>query len=210
MEKSIAAIITMHIGNQAVELFEVLSAGQPCISDALILLQGDRLDRVPATVHAYKTGCAPMVVVTGNNDLIGRGKRNDENDIHLLELKKALTRQGVLEKAIMIEDASMNTKDQAVHMVALAKKSGWKSMTLVTSPCHLLRAYLSFVKQAHDQQWQGKLCMVAADLRWDHIPDGRSKTSQEMLEVELEKIKTYSHDVASIQEGLEYWYATHS
>lgn len=204
MKPHVLSAIEKQLGAHAVELFEKLIAMQPQKANAIIMIQGDRLDRVPLVADLYNQGMAGQVVITGNNELIGRGKRNDENDIHLLEIKKLLVERSVPGSAIIIDDASLNTKDQAVHCIVRAKKEGWNTLIAVTSPYHTIRAYLTFVKQIHDQQWKGKLIMQAAPLDWNGIPSGRSKTALEMLDVELEKIKKYSADIALVSQGLHY------
>src|SRR3989344_1797933 len=89
-----------HLGFSGLLLFDKISHQLAQKSDAIILLQGDQLDRAGSTLQAYQYHLAPVVLISGNNDLIGRGKRNDENDFHLLELKKELVKQGVVETSI--------------------------------------------------------------------------------------------------------------
>jgi|SRR3989344_1632170 len=174
-------------------------------SDIIVLLQGDRLDRVKETENIYKKNIAPKIVITGNNDLIGRGTRNDENDLHLLDLKKELMSNGILENSIIIEDKSFNTKDQAVHMITLAKENNYKRMIIITSTYHVLRAYLSFVKSSKQQLWNGVILMCPVNLPWKKLASGRSKKAWQMFLVEMKKIKKYKNDTANIKEGLEYF-----
>ena len=104
----------------------------------------------------------------------------------------------------MIDDQSLNTLDQAVHTVKQAKEKSWEKLLIVTSPYHVLRTYLTLVKQTREQGWKGSIIMQAADLRWDGIPSGREKTAEDMLVVEMEKIKQYTNDLASIEEGRRF------
>ncbi|MBI1866254.1 MAG: YdcF family protein [Candidatus Staskawiczbacteria bacterium] len=194
-----------HFGFNGTVLFYKITHQLLKPSDIIVLLQGDRLDRVKETANIYKKNIAPQIVIIGNNDLIGRGTRNDENDLHLLELKKELINKGILENSIIIEDKSFNTKDQAVHMVTLAKKNSYKRMIIVTSAYHVLRAYLSFVKSSKQQLWNGVILMCSVNLPWKRLASGRSKTAWQMFLLELEKIKKYKNDTASIKEGLEYF-----
>jgi len=113
-------------------------------------------------------------------------------------LKKALVESGVPSETILIEDKSMNTKDQAVHIIQLAKKKNWHKLIIVVSHYHLLRAYLALVKQKQEQQWDGKLVMQAVRFPWHRPPAGRTKSALEMLGVEIEKIKKYGRDLATI------------
>ena len=77
-------------------------------------------------------------------------------------------------------------------------------MLVVTSSYHLLRAYLTFIKQLIKQGWQGIIIMQITDLSWRAIPGGRSKSAMQMLATEMEKLKKYQKDIATIKEGIEY------
>lgn len=196
------ALVQTALGESAAKLFGMLLGQKPIRSDVIVFLQGDRLDRAETVAQLYREGFAPLVLITGNNDLIGRGKRNEENDMHLDELKNYLVEHGVLERAILIDATSMNTPDQAVHTLALAREHGWKKLLVVTSPFHVLRAYLTFAKKAQGASWGGAILMHAANLPWDIPPSGRERSALEMLLVELEKIKKYEKDVATVEAGL--------
>lgn len=193
-----------YLGFSGMQLFSKITSQAPQKSDAIILLQGDRFDHVKEPQDLYKKSIAPKIIISGNNELIGRGKRNDENDVHLLELKKELINNGIPETVIMVEDTSLNTKDQAQNVIKLAKENKWEKIIVVTSLYHLLRAYLSFVKSSLDQNWHGVIIMHPAKLPWTRLASGRSKTAWQMLLVELKKIKKYKSDVASVKEGFDY------
>ena len=193
-------IIENMLGNGASKLWKFLLNQQPKKSDVIVLLQGDRLDRVLTAVELYKKKFAEKILITGNNDLVGRGKRNDENDVPLEEIKVFFLKNGIPPEVIIIDEKALNTKDQAINTIATAIKNNWKTIIIVTSPYHLLRAYLAFSLQARHQGWPGEIIMGRADLGWSHIPSGRSKTSLEMLSIEMEKIKKYSADLLEIAE----------
>src|SRR3989338_7245965 len=113
------AIVLASLGPGAASLFNKLLRQPPKPADAIIFLQGDQLDRAPAVVSLYKKGFAPTILITGNNDLIGRGKRNEENDVHLSQLKTYLVKHGITEGAVMVDDKSLNTLQQAVTTVGV-------------------------------------------------------------------------------------------
>jgi|TARA_Y100000310_G_scaffold214702_1_gene215637 uncharacterized SAM-binding protein YcdF (DUF218 family) len=192
-------LIAEKLGVNASTLFEKLASQKPEYADAIIFLQGDRLDRAQKVVDLYKSGFSDTVLITGNNDLIGRGKRNEENDLHLDELKKYLTDNGVSGDVLIVDDSSMNTKDQAVYTIRLAKEKGWKKIILVTSPFHVLRTHLTFLKQIQEQDWDGESVMQVADLSWDSIPSGREKTALDMLSIEIDKIVKYKDDLSPME-----------
>ena len=180
------------LGKATADLFDALSSQPPDFADAIFLLQGDRFDRVDTVVSLFQKGFAPLVVVTGNNKLIGKGKRPEENDVALEELRQALAKKGVSLNAIEIEDRAMNTKGQAVFGIKLARERAWKKLLIVTSPYHMLRAYYNFQEEADIQHWGETFIMQGIPMEWDAVPGGREKTALEMLKIEIEKIKKYS------------------
>lgn len=184
-------IVKKILGEEALNLWEILFKQKPEKAEAIVFLQGDRLDRIPAAVALYKKGLARKIFITGNNDLIGREKRNDEDDINLDKIKEVFLKNGVPNQALIIDDRAFNTKDQAVNTVKMALENDWRAILVITSPYHILRAYLTFVKQSLEQKWSGEIVMCPADLSWLQIPSGRSKTALEMLVIELEKIRKY-------------------
>lgn len=191
-------IIKKHFGETGVLLFEKILSQKFDSADAIVLLQGDRLDRVEASCMLYKQGVASHVIISGNNELIGPDKRPGENDVMLEELHQGLMNGGVPEDAIIIEEKALNTLGQAVRTISIAKTKAWSKLIVVASAYHILRVYLTFQKQIKEQQWEGEVVMHAVLFPWDSVPGGREKTALEMLEVEMEKIQTYSEDMASI------------
>jgi len=184
-------IIGVHLGKSGATLFTKLIKQKPKNVDAIIFIQGDRLDRAPTVKSLYKKGFAKQIIITGNNNFIGQGKRNEENDIHLSKLEKYLLTHGIPKGVITIDDQAFNTLDQAVNTIKLAKRNSWSSLIIVTSSYNLLRTYLTFAKQAKKQKWQGTIIMQLADLPWSTIPSGRKRTAIVLLSLELEKIKKY-------------------
>ena len=196
-------LIEKKLGADGVELFDRLMAQEPQQADTIVFLQGDQLDRAPAVEKLWKRGLAPLVLITGNNDLIGRGKRNEECDFHLDKLKGYLLERGIPNESILMDDQAFNTPDQAIHAIEMARKHGWKTLLIITSPYHILRAYLTCLKQVHEQEWSGGIIMHVADLAWERNPSGRERPALEMLDIELDKIEKYQKDLANVSEGLK-------
>jgi len=186
-------------------LFEKILSQAPQKADVIVLLQGDQLDRAPGSASLFHQGFAPRILISGNNKLVGPNTRPEENDFPLAALKQCLVEHKVPEEVILIDDQSFNSLGQATNVVKIAKENGWSTLLIVVSAYHALRSFLAFVKQARDQAWDGKIVMNAVQFPWDTIPSGRVKTAEEMLEVEVEKIKKYEKDLATIEGGLEYF-----
>lgn len=173
-------------------LLERLLVEKPEAADAIVWLQGDRLDRGPKSLALFKAGLAPLIVIIGNNALVGEGSRPGENDAPLSDLLKFLTDRGVSRETIVVDERAMNTAEQAKQAVALARARGWRKILLVTSPYHQARAYLTFEKVK--QETGSTLAIVnqpATDLSWDAWPSGRGKTAGELLFDEEQKISSY-------------------
>lgn len=185
-------IITESLGKEASVLFGKISLQRPEPADVIILLQGDRFDRVEVAASLYKEGFAPAVLVIGNNELIGLGKRPEENDVALEELKRALIEKGISSDVIDIENRAMNTRGQALFGIKLAIGKKWRRLLIVTSPYHILRAYYYFQEEADLQHWEGKIIVQTPKQDWDSVPGGREKNALEVLRSEIEKIKKYS------------------
>ncbi len=198
------SIVKSYLGDEAVKLFNTLLSQEPQKADAIIFLQGDRLDRAKKVCSLYQNNFAEKIVITGNNVLIGKGKRSKENDIHLSKIKNYFLANKIPEKVITMDEKALNTKEQAINVIKLAKEKKWSKLLVVTSPYHLLRAYLTFVKQLMEQDWQGIIIMQVVDLSWQAIPSGRSKTAMQILAIEMEKLKKYQKDTATIREGIKY------
>ncbi|MBI2113114.1 MAG: YdcF family protein [Candidatus Wildermuthbacteria bacterium] len=199
------SIVQDAFGEQGVQLFENILKQSPRPADAIVFLQGDQLDRAPATLALFQQGFAPLILISGNNVLVGPNTRPEENDFPLGLLKQYLVERGVPGSSILLDDQSMNTLGQAVNIVRIAKEKKWETFLVVVSPYHMIRAYLSLVKQVRDQRWEGKMAIYPVEFSWDSVPSGRKKTALEMLNVEMEKIKKYAKDIATIEQGLQYY-----
>lgn len=174
------------------------------ISDAVIWLQGDRLDRGPKTLELYKQGWAKKVVVSGNDLRIGKARPGEDN-ISLEEMLKWLKTSKVKSADIILDKNSFNTKDQAVNSILLAQKKGWRSLIVVGSwPYYQFRVFLTFLKAAERQNWQGRIINAFAVMGKKQKPGGRSQTAGELLKQEVKKLSSYANDVVSLKAGIKY------
>lgn len=67
----------------AAELQDMVLAQPPCKADAIIWLQGDRFDRAQKCLDLYQAGFAPLLVLTGNNQFLGKDVRPEEDNVSL-------------------------------------------------------------------------------------------------------------------------------
>lgn len=111
-----------------------------CKSDAIILLEGDGLNRYQHAIQLFKQGWAPLLVFSGG--IINR----EYGSFPYEEIEPLLLKEGISEKCLLHEAISQHTRQQAEEILKLGVKNGWKSIILVASPYHQYRAYLTFIK----------------------------------------------------------------
>jgi len=182
-------IVENSLGKRIAEIFEKIFSQKPKRANAIVFLQGDKLDRCPKTLSLYKESFSDKIVISGNNIREDILKANDN---YLLEIKKWFLDHGVKKENIIIEDKSLNTLEQAINVIKIAKEKKWEKLILVTSPYHLLRVYLTFIRQIKDQNWEGEIIMQSAYRDWRRITSGKKEPAEKRLLVELEKIKKYN------------------
>lgn len=97
-------------------------------------------DRLLHGARLYRAGKAPLVVVTGGN-VFDQGEQ-----IHgeAWYMKQLLIEWGVPGVAIMAEENSRNTRDNALETKKILDREGIHSVLLVTSAMHMPRALATF------------------------------------------------------------------
>jgi uncharacterized SAM-binding protein YcdF (DUF218 family) len=185
-------------------LHDLLLKEEPRSAEAIVWLQGDRYDRSYKVLALYKQGYGKKIVITGNNDLIGRQARRGENNISLDEMKNFLLQRGVKAKDLLIDEGAMNTKDQAKNVLRIAKREKWRRLILVGSAYYQPRVFLTFLKQGQNNKWPGVIINQPAFITGGKKPAGRIKTARVLFAEEFNKVKKYKKDLALIGEGIKY------
>jgi uncharacterized SAM-binding protein YcdF (DUF218 family) len=168
-------------------------------SDAIILLEGDGLNRYSKAVELYKQGFADRIVFSGDITNYTYGS------IPLSEIYPLILATGVPPEAIIHEKKSLNTREQAIEIIKLAKNSGWTKLILVASHYHQYRAYLTFLKE--EINTKGNIVIYnapAKDLKW--FEESGWGQRFELLDQEFERIEKYSdyNHLATYGEAIEY------
>ena len=168
-------------------------------SDAIILLEGDGLARVVDSLKLLRAGLADRIVVSGGVDLPVAGC------IHGGMLVQELMARGVSEDQLILDDRSMNTRDQAVETMNLARSRNWERIILVASHYHQYRAFLTFLKARSEAGLDLEILNAPVrDLPWFETTPWGARV--DLLESEFSKIETYfalGH-IATFQEGIEH------
>jgi len=186
------------------KLYDSILATKPVKADVIIWLQGDRYERASKVLKLFKQGYAKKILISGNNVLIGPRARPGENNISLERMKEFLLKKGLNKKDIIVDDKSMNTKDQAEQVFKLAKKRSWLRLILVGSSYYQPRAFLTFLKQSERMKWPGRIINQPALIPWDKKLAGGDKSAKIIFNQELAKIKKYIKDLATVAQGLKY------
>ena len=134
------------------EIMDLLLNETAVLSDAIVWLQGNRFDRGEKVLALWTEERASLVVLSGNNVLLG-DTRPGEDNVSVVQMKDWLNERGVPTDQICVDEQAMNTKDQAKNVLALAVARGWRRIILVASMEHQLRAFLTFLKATQAQGW---------------------------------------------------------
>lgn len=107
-------------------------------ADAIIAVSGgDTIARTSEAVSLYQRGWAPVLIFSGAAaDISGPS--------NALAMKRYAVENGVPENAIVIEEFSQTTAENAVNTSIFIKKQDIKRVVLVTSAYHQRRAELEF------------------------------------------------------------------
>ena len=92
--------------------------------------------RLAAGARAWRAGRAPIIILSG-----GRGR---PGHTEAQNMAKAMARFDIPASALLLEQRSRDTRDNAAFTAALAREHGMKRVLLVTSSLHMPRASLLF------------------------------------------------------------------
>lgn len=111
--------------------------------DAVVVVSGgDSNKRIDKGVQLYKEGWAKVLIFSG---------AAAEGDVsNAAAMKNIAVSRGVPEGAILIEEKSKITAENAKFTAEIIKENGYKSMILVTAPYHQRRTYNLFKKELPD------------------------------------------------------------
>jgi uncharacterized SAM-binding protein YcdF (DUF218 family) len=100
-------------------------------------------DRLLAALRLYRAGKSPQVLVSGgNNPLMVKTLNQSEADA----MRDLLKEWGVQDSAILVENASINTHENALFTFKQVSPLGIHHIILVTSAIHMPRAAAAFRK----------------------------------------------------------------
>ena len=168
-------------------------------SDAIILLEGDGLNRYPKAVELYNSNIASNIVFSGGITDYTYGS------FPFSEVLPYMLEAGIPVQVIFHEDKSLNTREQAIEVIKLSVEKNWKRLVLVASHEHQYRAYLTFLKEILDTS--SDIILYNAPVRnlgW--FKDLGWGMRYERLEQEFVRIEKYFQlgHLATYKEAIEY------
>jgi uncharacterized SAM-binding protein YcdF (DUF218 family) len=116
-------------------------------ADAIIVLGGGKVrpdqvmsSRLAAAAHAWAAGRAGTIILSGGGGRNGKRRGRTEAD----RMANAIASFGVPASALVLEDRSKNTEQNALFTARLARERDIHRVLLVTSSLHMPRASLLF------------------------------------------------------------------
>jgi uncharacterized SAM-binding protein YcdF (DUF218 family) len=98
-------------------------------------------DRIWHAARLYRAGKAPLVVPSGGSGAMGEGTSE------ALAMQQLLLEWGIPASAMLLEDSSRNTAENARFSAKLLRERGIREVVLVTSALHMPRALPLFEAQ---------------------------------------------------------------
>lgn len=168
-------------------------------SDAIVLLEGDGLNRYMKAVSLYQQGKAKKIVFSGGIVDYEYGS------FPFVDVLPHILKEGIPESDIIHENKSLNTREQAIEVINLATSMNWKRLILVATHEHQYRAYLTFLREVLDSK--SNLILYNAPVRnltW-FTPNLWGRRI-DRLEQEFERIDNYSKlgHLATFEEAIIY------
>ncbi|MBU1012545.1 MAG: YdcF family protein [Bacteroidetes bacterium] len=169
------------------------------ISDAIILLEGDGLNRCSKAIELYNLGYAKTIVFSGGITNLAYGS------VPFSEVHPILINSGIPDSSIIHENRSQNTREQALGVIKLAITNQWQSLILVASHYHQYRAYLTFLREVLDSN-NSLLLYNAPEKKLDWFTETGWGKRFDLLESEFDRMDKYetNNHLASFEEAIEY------
>lgn len=168
-------------------------------SDSIILLEGDGFNRCSKAIELYHAGYAKTIVFSGGIINLPYGSTP------FSEVYPILIKSGIPSNAIIHEDRSQNTREQAIEVIKLATTNKWESLILIASHYHQYRAYLTFLREVLDIN-ELLLLYNAPEKNLPWFTETGWGKRFDLLESEFDRIDKYIalHHLATFEEAIKY------
>lgn len=113
-------------------------------ADVIVAISGGDTDaRAREAIALYKQGWAPMIIFSG-------AAEDKQGISNAAAMAAQAVGARVPESAILLDEASINTADNASQVRPIVEQRGFKRVMLVTSPYHQRRASIEFERRVGD------------------------------------------------------------
>ncbi len=110
-------------------------------ADVIVAISGGETEaRAAEAVRLYKDGWAPRLIFSG-----AASDPTSRSNARAMAAKARAA--GVPAAAIELDEAAVNTAQNASGVAAIVKKHDYRSIILVTSPYHQRRSFITFQRQ---------------------------------------------------------------
>lgn len=189
--------------DQYIYLNHLVYSEKATASDAVVILEGDGFERLQTAASLILNNISTNLVFSGgiNKPEVGSFPFEMCKE-HLFALI------GSANCTIHLEIRSMHTREQAVNVIEMAKKFSWKSLVLVASQYHQIRAFLTFLKVLDEEGLSEIIIIknqpVIGQTWFEQMPWGNRF---QLLKEEYNRISEYTKKghISTIQRSIEYY-----
>lgn len=189
--------------DQYIYINHLIYSEKVTVSDAIVILEGDGYERLQTAASLILNRISTNLVFSG-------GINKPEVGSFPFEMCKEqlFALIGSANCTIHLEDKSMHTRDQAVNVIKMAKKYSWKSLVLVASQYHQIRAFLTFLKVLDEEGLSNIIILknqpVLGQTWFEELPWGNRF---QLLKEEYLRISEYTKKghISTIQRSIEYF-----
>ncbi len=154
-------------------------------ADCIVALGGDSGDRIVTALDLYRRGYAPWILLTGVED-----SPSDTRRAYLTWRAEYLVKAGVPSAAILYDEHSTNSRDEARNTLARANARGWKSVLVVSDPPHMRRLALAWGK-AFGGTGRNYILVATAPAWWRERAWWQSERAAQFVITEYVKLGYY-------------------
>jgi uncharacterized SAM-binding protein YcdF (DUF218 family) len=134
-------------------------------ADAIIILSGGRMTRVPKGLELWSKGYAPLLCLTASKPLNAKYRHLHRSNF---EFARAVVREADLNATFTVipslGDGATSTFDEAADALAFSKERKWTRIIIVTDGFHTRRALLAFEKVFDDSGIEVQAAAVPNDI----------------------------------------------
>lgn len=169
-------------------------------SDAIIILEGDKDNRISHACELYNSKYSDNIVFSGNILNLKYGS------FPLEYVKDTFKQCGFPLEKIIHEDQSTNTKEQAQEVIKLCLENNWKSIILIASHYHQYRAYLTFISELYNKKLNNTIKIYNSPCVLPWFRENNWGMRYKLLESEFKKIKFYQSkkDICTFTKAINY------